>query len=180
MHPINTFVGQDLSWVRLSSDRRAYELRVGEEVIATLRWQKGSLAEAAAAEDHWTFKRADFWHPRVTVRTPGSDADLAIFHANWAGGGLLELPQGRRLRWGAANFWRSEWAWQDADGSPLVRFSGGQRHTSVEGHVELAPASAALPDLALLVLLGWYLLLLHARDESDSTGAIVAVIGSST
>jgi hypothetical protein len=182
MRSIDQVTSRDLVWVRPSSKARAYELRAQEDVIATLRWQKGTLAEATAADgDHWTFKRAGFWHPRVTVRAAGSEVDLAVFRASWTGSGVLELPPGRAFHWSAVNFWRSRWAWHDADGQPLALFkSSGHGRTPAMGRVEIAPAAAAIPELTLLLLLGWYLMVLRIQDESDSTGAIVAVMGGAS
>jgi len=56
-------------------------LRAGDDLVATLRFQRGSLADAEAEGHHWTFKRQGFWQPRVTVRLAGSDADVAVFRS---------------------------------------------------------------------------------------------------
>jgi hypothetical protein len=40
--------------------------------------------------------------------------------------------------------------------------------------VEIAEGARQLPDLALLVLLGWYLALLYAQDMAVQTAAIGA------
>ena len=108
----------------------------------------------------------------MTVRAVGTDSEVATYHAGWTGHGVLELGQGRRFQWAAADFWRSQWAWQGADGSTLVRFRSAR--------VEVDPAAVTLPELALLVSLGWYLLVLLAResDEAAVIGAIAATAGS--
>jgi hypothetical protein len=74
MRCIGEAAGQELHWGRGSVRGREYELRVGEEILATLGWQRGSLAIARAADGCWSFKRAGFCHPRVTVRVAGSDS----------------------------------------------------------------------------------------------------------
>src|SRR5262245_10227010 len=74
-------VGQELQWVRPSARRKYDELRSGEETVATLRWQKGSLAVAEVGDGRWTFKRQGFWRQRVTVRREGSDVDIAGFRS---------------------------------------------------------------------------------------------------
>ena len=177
MRRINEIGSQELRWVQPSVRQSTYELRAGDEVVAALRWQKacGSLADATTEDHHWTFKRTGFWHPRVTVRVPGSDADVAIFTARWTGTGTLELPSERRFHWGAANAWQSQWAWQDTEGAPLVLFKGRQGLAKVEGQVEITPAAAALPELDLLVTLGWYLVVLRARENAAAAGAVVVV-----
>lgn len=182
MHPIGEVAAHELVWVRTGARTRAYELRAQDDVVATLRWQKGAVAEAATADGRWTFKRQGFWHPRVTVRALGSETDLAVFRASWTGSGILELPAERTFRWSAVNFWRSQWAWHDVGGQPLALFkSSGHGRTPAGGRVAIAPAAASIPELSLLLLLGWYLMVLRIRDESDSTAAtMVAVMGGAS
>ncbi len=180
MRCIGEATGQELLWGRAGVRRREYELRAGGEILAMLGWQRGSLAIARVANGCWSFKRAGLCHPRVTVRTFGTDSEVATYHAGWTGRGVLELRQGRRFQWAAADFWRSQWAWQAADGSTLVRFRNARSPGGLGGQagqgarVEVEPAAVALPELALLVSLGWYLLVLLAR-ESDEAAAIAAI-----
>jgi len=169
MRRLAEVVGQELRWTRPSARRRYDELRSGEEPVATLQWKKGSLAVAEVATARWTFKRQGFWRQRVTVRREGSDADIAGFDLGWFGGGTLDPGGGRRFRWGSANFWRSSWQWSAEDGTPLVRFVGQQRWTRLEGVVEVEGAAAELPDLPLLVTLGWYLLVMTANEEAEAS-----------
>jgi len=178
VRPISEIAGQELLWVQPAARKREHELRAGDDVVATLRFQRGSLADAEAAGGHWTFKRQGFWHPRVTVRTAGSDTDIAVFQPRWVGGGTLEFPDGRTVRLSSANFWQSEWVWQDNE-KPLIRFKGRHGIVKARGAVELQPDAVASPDLAMLVLLGWYLILLHAEDSAAaSSAASVAAVSS--
>jgi hypothetical protein len=177
MRPISEVADQELKWVQPSKVKMNFELRAGDEVVATLSWQRASLAAGQTSAHEWTFKREGFWHPRITVRTPGSDANLALFNPHWSGGG--KLP-GRLLRFGAANFWHSQWDWRDADEAPLVHFKSRRGLLKIGGQVEIEAAARKSPDLPLLTVLGWYLLVLFARDAAaeGGTGAIVAVIAS--
>jgi len=178
VRPISEISGQELLWIQPAARKRDHELRAGDDVVATLHFQRGSLADAEAAGGHWTFKRQGFWQPRVTVRTAGSDADLAVFHPRWVGGGTLEFADGRAVRLSSANFWQSEWLWHENE-TPLIRFKGRHGFIKASGAVEIQPDAAALPDLAMLVLLGWYLILLYAEDSAaaSSAASIVAVSG---
>jgi hypothetical protein len=167
---ISETADQELLWTQPAAFQREHELRAGDDVVATLRFQRGSLADAEAAGAHWTFKRQGFWQPRVTVRTAGSDADLATFHPRWVGGGTLEFPDGHAQRLSSANFWQSEWVWQENE-KPLIRIKGRHGLIKANGAVEITPDAANIPDTALLVLLGWYLILLHAEDSAAATSA---------
>jgi hypothetical protein len=173
VRPISETAGQELLWIQPAARKRDHELRAGDDIVATLGFQRGSLADAEAAGAHWTFKRQGFWHPRVTVRVAGSDSDLAIFHPRWVGGGALEFPDGRVVRLSSANFWQSEWVWQDNE-KPLIRFKGRHGFIKARGAVEIRPEAVASPDLAMLVLLGWYLILLHAEDSAAASSAASA------
>lgn len=181
MHALRTAGDRELTWTQPSALKREYTLHAGDERFAALRFEKafGSLALAETATERWTFKRSGFWQPRVSARLAGADTDIALFEAGWSGAGTLTLIAGTRYRWGATNFWHSHWAWHDARGEPLVHY----RHKTgfkTEGSVELHPDALDLPELALLVPLGWYLMVLLAEDMAVATGAVVATTGATT
>ena len=170
-----------LVWAQPSARERAHELRAGEELVGTLRWERGSLAVAEVAGGRWTFKRVGLWRPRVTVRDLGADTDRAVFGAGWTGNGTLELPGGQCVAWVAANLWHTHWDWRTTDRDPLVRFGSRQGLVRIEGQVEIEPPAATMPELPLLVALGWYLLVQLAQDTADtaaSVGGIAAATGS--
>lgn len=168
MRHVSDVADRELTWIQPSARKRDYELRAGEEVIITLHWEKGwgSLATAASGGGRWTLKRAGFWHPHVTVRVAGSETDSAVFRAAWTGSGTLELSPTRQLRWASANFWHSQWTWQQADGTPLVHFKAKAGLTKIQGGVDVEAAALTLPELDLLVPLGWYLLVLYHQDSA--------------
>jgi hypothetical protein len=178
VRPISETGAEELLWIQPAARKREHELRAGEDVVATLRFQRGSLADAEAEGHHWTFKRQGFWQPRVTVRVLGSDADVAVFRPHWAGGGTLELADGRTTLLRSANFWQSEWVWQEKD-QPLILFKGRHGLVKARGAVEILPGAAGRPDVPLLVLLGWYLILLHADDASAAGSSAAAVAATS-
>jgi hypothetical protein len=162
MSTIRESVGQDLAWIQPARTQQSFELHAGDTVVATLRLERASLAIGEGEGHRWTFKREGFWHPRVTVRLPNSDDNAATFQSSWAGGGSLELPD-RVLRFGAANFWHSQWDWQDGDKHSLVHFKSQDGFLKMEGQIEIEPGAAALPELPLIVVLGWYLLVWRRR-----------------
>jgi hypothetical protein len=181
MNTISELAAHDLVWVRIRGNRGLYELRADDAVVATLQQQRRAGAEAVAADGHWSFTRAGFWHPRVIVRVAGSGAEIARFTARWTGTGTLESPAGSPFHWGASNIWQSQWAWQGGDGMPLVRIACGGRCVpgpgKIAGRVTIEPDAFSLPELSLLVLLGWYLDLLRAQDTAGSTAGVIAALG---
>jgi hypothetical protein len=172
--------GGGLRWVQPSAGKQAYELRAGHEVIGSLVWRRDTLAVGEIAHRRWTIEREGFWHPRVSVRVQDSELNTVVFHPSWRGGGSIELTSGRILRFKAANLWRSQWDWQRAEGEALVRFSSRRGVLKSGADLEITPAGAGFPELSLLAVLGWYLLVLGAWDSAaaGSTAAVIATTSS--
>jgi hypothetical protein len=166
----------NLRWVQPETNKRFFELRSGNDIVATLSWEKvfGTLATAQTEEKTWTFKRVGFFNARVTVRSPDSDADIAVFKPSWGYGGTLEV-QGRAYTWKKLDFWGNKWGFTWHDGTVLLSFgySGGlESLLKLEGPVEMSPESISTnPDMPLLATLGWYIMVLM---HDDNTAAIVA------
>ena len=177
MQSINDRAGQDLQWMQPHAMRREYELRAGEQQLGELRFQKstGTLATAQIGEEAWTFKRSGFWHPLITARAVGSEEDLARFEPGWRGGGTLRLAQ-RAYTWKGSGFWHAEMAWLAASGAQVVAFTRAQGLMKIHADVHLAPDTRALPELGLLVALGWYLLIMGASDSASTSAATVATM----
>ncbi len=178
MRSISELAGTELLWEQPARTKRDFELHAGEELLAVLRFQRGSLADAAVADCRWTFKREGFGHPRVTVRMPGADTDLAVFRASWTGGGTLEFAAGNVARLSVANVWHSQWLWHGKDEAPLVRFKARQGFMTTSALVDISAGAGKSEDLPLLVVLGWYLILLYSEDSAAaSTAAVVTTMG---
>ena len=165
-----------LGWRQTHSLPRAFELRDGESVVASLRWQRvfRTLAIGDAPSGQFEFERAGFLRPRVRVRARSGTPFVAEVPLSWCGGATVELPGGRTYRWSKTSFWRSEWMWSDGSGVLLVSirpvFAGLRRG----GEVRPTAAGRDCPDLAFLSLLGWYLLVLHQDDTAVVVTAAVS------
>ena len=196
MRLIQEAADQDLIWRQPSAMKMDYELRAGDEILATLQWKNawGTFATARTAEGEWTFKRSGFWQQRIEVRPVGSDSTVATFVPDWMGNGILTVEGERTFRWAGKGFWGLEKLWQEReDAPPLLGFKrvGGLK---TEARVVLSPVAAALPEIAqlddlyvplppeemsapslplvelpLLVTFGLYLIVLEVMDAS-STG----------
>lgn len=175
MKQVADFASQELHWVQPSALHRAYELRAGDEVLASLRFRGGTLADVATPEGQWTFKRQGFWHQQVTVRRAGSDTDVAVFRPHWTGGGNLVAGDGTGLEFASASFWQSEWQWRQQD-DVLVTYRRARELIKAEAEMEIAPGAAKLPNLGILVVLGWYLILLFGRDTAAQTASRSATV----
>ena len=165
-------IGQELQWVQPSAWKMEYELRAGDELVATLRFRSsfGSFATAESADGCWTFKRIGFWQTRVTIRGCGSDMDLAMFkNDTWSGGGTLELSGGRKIL-ASTSFWQTNFEFKTEADEILVRFkTGGLVHFSAK--VDIQPNASQVPELPWIVMFGWYFAVMMYMD----TAAITAV-----
>jgi hypothetical protein len=172
MKQVRDLIGQPMKWVQTNAKERTYQLRAGDDVLATLVWQKpsGSLALGETSDGKWTFKRTGFFSPIVTVRAAGSEADIAVFTPDWyVGRGTLEMASGTRYRWTTTNFWRSEIAFCDETGQPLVQYKPEWLLQLACAKVEVAPAGDAVSELSLLTVLGWYFMLMMAEEVTTAS-----------
>jgi hypothetical protein len=158
----------ELEWRQPEARRRFYQLTSNGEETATLRFEKcsGSLATGEDGQAKWTFKRAGFLSPRVSVREAGADSDIAIFTPAWTGNGWLVFSTGHRYYLRPTNFWATEWAFEGEDGSQTVVLSGPHGLFKQGGHARVAEAAASLPETPVMLLLIWYLRVLMKEDAS--------------
>lgn len=167
MRRISEFAGEELVWVEPALLKEPYMLLAGDEVVGSLHWESPTLAKGETADQRWTFQQKGFWRQHVTIRVPGSDDNVALFHSSWwGGGGILDLNDGH-LRFHAGNWWSSQWDWEwlDSDKKPLVHFKGHHGLIKTKGQIKLEAHETSSPDLPLLVVLGWYLLIMIVRDD---------------
>jgi hypothetical protein len=73
------------------------------------------------------------------------------------------------------NIWHTKWTLQDLNGKDVMRVELNG-FVKVSGTVIIDQASLTNPGLALLALLGWYVIMLVLSDDASSTAAIVPVI----
>ena len=174
MRPIRGSKATVAKWVRAGRGRS--ELVAEGSVFASLTWAKswGSLATAETNNGSWTFKRVGFLHPMVTVRRPGSDANIGVVEMSWSGAGNVSLA-GHSFRIQPTNFWHSEWTAKDAGGSKLFTLKTRATLKGQSAEVAFEPVGLSTGLIELLSALVWYIVLLSARDY-DGSGATVATM----
>lgn len=160
----------DLHWKELGGNR--YELRdADEQAIATMqrrRWWS-TYVEVDAPGNRWSFERKGFWKRHIVIQSVGTGMEPARFdYSNW-NGGKLTFADGRVFEWRQSDFWGSKWAWMTTDRQPFLGFASGG-FIRMNAALSIAPEARDMPSLALMVFLGWYLLMLHRED----TAAVVA------
>ena len=173
MQKISDVAGDKLKWSQPSALGRHYELRRSGDLIARLQFRSrlGALATAESGDGSWTFKREGFWKHKATVRSSGSEVDVATFLDNtWKSGGTLEFPDGRRFP-ATTNLWSTNFAFESNAGETLVRYHySGVFRLSAE--VEIRQPAKAMAELPILVLFGWYLaVMLHMNSAVAAAAA---------
>lgn len=164
---------QDLVWTQPNAFKEEYELRGADSLMGTLKFRSafGSLAVAETADGCWTFKRVGFFATRVSIRACDSEIELATFKNNtWSGGGTLEFPDGRNYR-ASTNFWQTKLELVSQYDQVVLSYSdigGFFRRTA---RVNIDPTVARLPELPLMVLLSWYLVVMMQRDSAAAASA---------
>jgi len=175
MQRLAEVIHRDLRWVQPRVLGRDWELRCGDERVATLALRSafGSFATAASADGSWTFKRVGFWQRRATVRVEGGVDDLAVFeHDTWNSGGTLVLAGGRSLRV-TTNLWQSKIEFLAEGDVALFRYltEGFLRQ---ESQLEVMPSLERMPEAPWLILFGWYLVVMMHQDSSAAAVVIVS------
>ena len=171
-----------LYWVQPRAMHRSFELHSQDgKNVGSLRFEKalGTSARGDSLHGAWTFKRVGFLSTRVTVRKDGSDDDIAVFHPKTLGGGFVQAF-GRTLEWKQANFWGTQWSFLESDDTPLVLFKPGAETEGIsnlfktQSIVELTTKPKDPAELSLLILLGWYLIVMTKEDSSGADVALLA------
>ena len=93
------------------------------------------------------------------------------------GSGILEFPSGRRFQWEHKDFWRLQWAFEEA-GQELLRFKSRAGSFKMKVRVDLAPLVKNLAEASLLASLGMYLLVLMRDDGTAASVATTTVVVS--
>ena len=177
MKAIREAAGQDLQWrgkkVGLFA-KDEFELRSGDEVLAMLHArEKGTdWTCGEAAEGRWALQSRNIGSGEILVITElDSQAEIAVVKRGRKHGlfqrdnDFLEFSDGRIVTWKKASMWHDEWDWVDSDGRPLIHFQRGH-------YVVIEPLALSLPELSLLVIVGWQLLKL--QEEARTKAAIAA------
>lgn len=158
---------QDREWVwtRPRIGRRHWELRAGDDILATLESRAwiGSRMTGKTALGVRGLGHEGWFRGRVRL-TDAAGAELATFQPSWFGRGIVRFGAGAPLEWKRADFMGRRWEFRDENGLPqvaLIRRPAWFRSTTT---VEVSDAGRKRPELADLVLLGFYLLQLMQRQ----------------
>jgi hypothetical protein len=158
-----------LKW--LQSGPTAFDLVEGRETLAALEWTRavGHHARGWTADQNWEFERLSLFGPYVRIRVADEGSEIAHF-----GRSAVEEPCVARFHGGAQYVWGplgmiDGMTFGTQVGQPVVDFRpymrGEDRGANITVH-------RAVPELPLLLLLGWYVLEMEYREDYGlETGA---------
>ena len=111
MKSIKGLVDHTLTWSQLKGLRMSYELRFGNDLVATLQFPKmlSSNATAESGDGSWALERSGVFDTKITIRRIESQTPLASFTRKaFKSGGCIQLEGGETLTirndfWGQAH-----------------------------------------------------------------------------
>jgi len=162
--------GVEFSWKRPNQLQRSYELCFGSDCLARIGWQNNwdGIAEVECAGERWLFKYEGFLNARVRVFRNGLTNEVAVLQHKWGRNSYLSLPDGSRFTWSVISFWKGELGYKDQNGNILLSFVPGYVDGKKAGLLKIEPAAFELPNLSLLVTLGWYLMVKLAQASAET------------
>lgn len=162
---------QVLEWIQPSGWRRFFELRAGDEVIATMVWPK-ALSDSAVVESmhgRWRIVCRGFFKRRIIVSQTDGGVEIATYEANWRDEGRLTFSDGRTFLWRPMNFWRTRWVLLIEPQVMMYEMRAADRWFKYGAEVELHSTPTDTGDLILLLAIGWYVAYM-----SQQTAVVVA------
>lgn len=165
-------------WLPSPTVKRQEELRQGDRVLATLKWERWfSQAACGAFPPHgtWILDRPGWFSRDIEVHSADSNELVAVMRFRWTGAGEIELMSGHRYGWQPTNFWQTCWVLTDSAENVVIEFDN--QSGLFKKRLAMSYGSTALPEAerALLAVLGRYALNLKEMDDAAVVAATAAV-----
>jgi hypothetical protein len=157
-----------LSWKQSRATQRSFDLISGERVYVSLRFVKimGTLAEVVLDGATYTFKRAGFLHPKITVRKAPFEQDIGVVEMSWKGTGTVEMSNGRRYLLEHSSAWNGCWKIISDANEVLAETKVKVAILRTEADVTVFEKGAGNADLLLLLALEWYIVALIQQESA--------------
>lgn len=168
---------RQLMWKQVAFGAREFELRAGDDLVGKLYWPKwlSDRAVAICADGSWLIDRLGFFRDKVVVTDMGSSTRVGSFIRNWLGDGMLSLVIGREYQWFRTKVFSNSWAFADKNDVVLLEIHDWMRCFKHEAEVKLRIGVTSLPELPLLILIGWYLAYMNIQDAAAAVAAACVV-----
>jgi hypothetical protein len=167
---LQEFAGQELRWMRPHLFQNTYELRAGEQILAT--FQRGGLFKgsdlASVGDQQLILRREGAFRNGLLKIYPAGEQEsqpLASIRRRMNGSAELTLSDDRIYTWHREGHWRPTLFWTGPDGARMLTLKNGRL-------VTIEPAASGAAELPLLLVAAIYLrLLAEAIASASSAGA---------
>ncbi len=161
------------------SDKKIFDLKDNSEIVAQLEFMKfwGSLAEVHTTEQVWSLKRTGFWQNKITVRKKGEEQNVAIIPYSYAKIEYIS-SDGTHLFLKNTSVWNSEWCWVTTENQNVIEYRLTNCLECSGGLTINESFKEKIPNLLLIAMIGWYILILIEEDTEASTVAIISSTGA--
>lgn len=161
-----------LTFTKPSVWRRSFNLALGGRPVGTMKWPSMRTCETVLYDETFVFRREGMMWNQVSVVRREFEVSYAISDE-----ARFKFPMGKRslsvvmddVTWHLkANFWRSQWHWEDNNGVQVIDYD--MNGFTSNGGAIIAPSFLGTPDALLLAALGWYLIC-EIREASAAGAA---------
>jgi hypothetical protein len=167
MKSIRALVDHSLTWNQPKGLRQEYELRFGNDLVATLKFPKmlSTNAVAESGDGSWALERTGVFNTKITIRKIDSETPLASYTAKpFKAGGFIQLEGGMKFVV-RIDGWHSTHELLTEDGESLfeLKSRGFFKH-----FVDVKMNRRALPieEFPSLLVFLFYVILLGRRDAA--------------
>ncbi len=166
-----------LRWLRTAESPAGFSLLSGDATVASLAWNArgGSLATAATADGAWTFKRAGFLAPTITVRLRDQPQPLAKVTAHLRSH-EIRLREGPSYRLQHVSHILPSWKLVSERDEEVLHIEPAAEHGSLRGGAVVVSSQSDSSETLLLIALCWYFIVL-AWFEDELVEALVPFEG---
>lgn len=170
---LSYLVGQELTWVSTEAFKARYNLVAPDStILATLDMSNWTSKAHATVPEGTLFMRKEGWSGlKVSIYAAEQGPLIATYQRKWTGTrGQLLFPDGRSFMWNKINFWGTQKAWTDLTGN-IVYVQLSVKSFSRTSNVLIHPQAADIPELSLLVVLGFYNIIIERRDAAAASAS---------
>jgi hypothetical protein len=157
-----------LRWRQLKWTQRRYELNAGAETIARLEY-RGTwrpVAHAYIADHDLTF-RSSLFKQDVAIFDEITQQQIGAFERKRKP--IASFPSGRQFRWVRNGFWSPTWSFVAADNETVLTMKMKYEFFRSSCEVNLSANAYKYPEVRVLVVLGWYLMLAAAQSAAAAS-----------
>lgn len=148
----------ELTWTEPEQAGAPFVIRSEGREVGSLQFDRGHTGHAVGEIQgrKWILEGSKGLNPRVTVREEGSAEASAVYTQSWTGRGTVTFADGTEYCWNASHVWGTTWCFRRG-GQQASLCVSEQTPRKTGAQVRMCAGAASLPEMPVLLLLGWYL-----------------------